>query len=126
MTNNKFFRGEDIVITANLDGNEDFTVETPCRMLVYPADLDLCKGDTSKIVEATAMAQESNIVFRVAHSTTATMQPGEYNIEIVYEPTEGQRTILRSDRAFTLEDSAAKNATNLEPANDIDNGDNNQ
>lgn len=106
MTVNRFQRGEDIKFYVGQDSVEVFVAATEIKVVLYPDGIDLSReANASKIVVLDPMAEDDTIVFTASHETTAAMAAGDYNLELVYT-VDGQRSICKQERAFTLEDSA--------------------
>lgn len=106
MTCNLFQRSEDIQFYVDPTKIEGFTEQTSVQMVLCPDGLDLNReASASKIVVLDAVRDDGNLVFTASREVTAKMATGDYNIELVYD-IDGQRTICKSVRAFTLEDSA--------------------
>ena len=112
MIKNKFQRGEDVVFNVNTTHIEGYTAETEVQLVLYPADLDLSKeSSAAKIVVLEPVTDESNLVFTFGHEQTATAPTGEYSLELVYT-INNIRSIMKSERCFTLEDSATVHISN--------------
>lgn len=106
MTDNRFQRGEDIQFFVNPTNIEGYTAQTEVKMVLYPDGIDLNRESSqSKIVVLSPVTDDDNLVFTATHIQTATMAVGDYTVELVYTIS-GNRSICKSERAFTLEDSA--------------------
>lgn len=116
MTSNLFQRGEDIQFYVNPDNIDGFTPQTEVKMVLCPEGIDLSKeSNAAKIIVLDPVRDEDNLVFTASHETTSTMATGDYNIELVYT-IDGQRSICKSERAFTLEDSATNHIDTTDDA----------
>lgn len=106
MTSNLFQRGEDIQFYVDPSKIEGSTPQTTVQMVLCPDGLDLNRdGNLSKIVVLDATRDDGNLVFTASHEVTSAMAVGDYGIELSYT-INGNKSICKSVRAFTLEDSA--------------------
>lgn len=124
---NQFYKGEAIKITVaddegralvgeyNSSGEKGNYSEFPdifkfAGLRAYPDDLNLDNGDSSKIKPFKPDTSDSGAgkVFSIAGDVSKTMEEGQYTVELIYGQGDNNRTIVKTNHAFTLVGSAFK------------------
>lgn len=122
---NQFYKGEAIKITVADDegsalvgeydsnggkGNHSTSPDTYkfAGLRAYPDDLNLENGDVNKIkpFKTASTGEGSGILFIIDGSESKGMAEGQYTVELIYGEDDANRTIVKTNHAFTLVDSA--------------------
>lgn len=122
---NQFYKGEAIKITvADDEGNAlvgeynstgvkgayNGSTYKYAGLRAYPDYLNLENGEPSKIKPFKPDISESGAgkVFSIAGDVSMTMEEGQYTVELIYGTGDNNRTIVKTNHAFTLVGSAFK------------------
>lgn len=124
---NQFYKGEAIKITVadddgnalvgeyNSTGDKGNHSENPdtykyAGLRAYPDDLNLENGESTKIkpFKPATSGDGAGKVFSIAGDVSKTMEEGQYTVELIYGTGNDDRTIVKTNHAFTLVGSAFK------------------
>lgn len=122
---NQFYKGEAITVTVKDDdgnalvgeynstgvkGTYDGSTYKYAGLRAYPDDLNLENGESSKIKPFKPDTSDSGAgkVFSIAGDVSKTMDEGQYTVELIYGTGDDNRTIVKTNHAFTLVGSAFK------------------
>lgn len=122
---NQFYKGEAIKITVADDegnalvgeysstgvkGTYDGSTYKYAGLRAYPDDLNLENGESTKIkpFKPATSGNGAGKVFSIAGDVSKTMEEGQYTVELIYGTGNDDRTIVKTNHAFTLVGSAFK------------------